>query len=183
MASMRTDRTTITAGLAAAGLLGLGLYVAVPAFAADPSSSPTPSAKPTDRGERGDWGERGEGRPFGWGRPGPRDWPGEHGARPGARLGAPLGQGVHGETTVRTRDGGFRVVTFQRGEITDVSGTALTVKSADGTAWTWTANGDTRVRRNHKDAALKDLAKGDDVRVAGERSGGTRTARLVRAHD
>ncbi len=176
MASMRTDRTTITAGLAAAGLLGLGLYVAVPAFAADPSPSPTPSAKPTDRDERGDRGER---RPFGWGRPGPRDWPGEHGARPGARL----GHGVHGETTVRTRDGGFRVVTFQRGEITDVSGTALTVKSADGTAWTWTANGDTRVRRNHKDAALKDLAKGDDVRVAGERSGGTRTARLVRAHD
>lgn len=173
MASMRTDRTTITAGLAAAGLLGLGLYVAVPAFAADPSPSPTPSAKPTDRGERG------EGRPFGRGRPGPRDRPGEHGARPGARL----GHGVHGETTVRTRDGGFRVVTFQRGEITDVSGTALTVKSADGTAWTWTANGDTRVRRNHKDAALKDLAKGDDVRVAGERSGGTRTARLVRAHD
>src|SRR5690606_16336074 len=176
MASMRTDRTTITAGLAAAGLLGLGLYVAVPAFAADPSPSPTPSAKPTDRDERGDRGER---RPFGWGRPGPRDWPGEHSARPGARL----GHGLHRESTVRPKAGSFRVVTFQRGEITDVSGTALTVKSADGTAWTWTANGDTRVRRNHKDAALKDLAKGDDVRVAGERSGGTRTARLVRAHD
>src|SRR5690606_41817185 len=101
----------------------------------------------------------------------------------GARTCARLGQGVHGEATVRTSDGGFCVVRFQRREITDVSGPARTVTRPDGTAWTWTANGDTRVRRKHKDAALKDLAKGDDVRVAGERSGGTRTARLVRAHD
>ncbi|GAA0544749.1 DUF5666 domain-containing protein [Actinomadura livida] len=165
---MRTDRKSFIAGLGAAGILGLGLYVAVPAIADSPSPSPT--AKPSEKG--GD-------RPF---RDGPRrvrpglHGPGEHGFGRGG------GRGVHGEATVRDGDG-FRLVTFQRGEITALSSTTLTVKSADGTSWTWTANGDTKIREDRKDVALKDLAKNDEVRIAGERSGDTRTAKLVRVRD
>ncbi|HEY8481444.1 MAG TPA: DUF5666 domain-containing protein [Spirillospora sp.] len=167
---MRTDRTTIAAGLAAAGLLGLGLYVAVPAMADDPSTSASPSPSATD--ERHD---RGDDRPFfGWGH-GWRDR-GDRGDRRPIRS-----RGVHGEFTVRDSDDRFRVVTFQSGEITALTSTTLTVKSADGTTWTWTAADDVKVRKNRDKAAFKDLAQGDDVRVAGERSGGTRTAKVVRA--
>lgn len=165
MVPMRTDRKTFIAGLGTAGLLGLGLYVAVPALADSPSPSPSATAQPS---------ERGEDRPFKWG-PG-RHGRGAHG--PGHGLGMRGGRGVHGEATVRDGDG-FRVATFQNGEITALSSTTLTVKSADGTSWTWTTNGDTRIRKDREDIALKDLAKNDEIRIAGERSGDTRTARVI----
>ncbi|NKZ07911.1 DUF5666 domain-containing protein [Actinomadura latina] len=149
---MRTK--TIAAGLGAAGILGVGLYLAVPASAADPS--PSPSASPTQY--RDHPGHPGKGHPF---------------------LRARALRGVHGEATVKRKDG-FHLATWQRGKITSVSSTGLTVRSDDGASWTWTANGDTRVRKDGGQAALKDLANGEQVLVAGERSGETRTARLVR---
>ncbi|MFD0539243.1 hypothetical protein ACFQY7_41430 [Actinomadura luteofluorescens] len=39
---MRNNRKTIAAGAGAAGLLGLGLYFSVPAFADDPAPPPRP---------------------------------------------------------------------------------------------------------------------------------------------
>lgn len=159
---MRTNRKALAAGIGAAGLLGLGLYVAVPASAADPSPAPSSSARPGAH-------------------PGKAHPRGDHprGDRP--RKARPHRQfrGVHGEATVRRKDG-FHLATWQRGKVTAVSGTSLTVRSADGASWTWTANGGTRVRKNGEKAGLKALATGDQVVVAGERSGGTRTARLVR---
>lgn len=135
-------------------------------MADDPSASRTPSTAESPAKVRPGLGP---GR-HGWG-----GWAGNgHGhGRPGAPA------GVHGEATVRDRDGNFRVVTFQSGEITAVNGTTLTVKSADGASWTWTLAGDVKVRKNRDEAAVKDLAQGDDVRVAGERSGDTRTAKRV----
>ncbi|MFB4304694.1 DUF5666 domain-containing protein [Actinomadura sp. GTD37] len=147
---MRTK--TIVAGAGAAGLLGLGLYVAVPASAADPSPSPSASARP------GHPGGHGKGHPH----RGPRAF-----------------RGVHGEATVQRKDG-FHLAAWQRGEITSVSATGVTVRSADGVSWTWTADGKTRVRKDREKSALKNLANGDQVVVAGERSGNTRTARLIR---
>ncbi|MFI0480485.1 DUF5666 domain-containing protein [Actinomadura sp. 9N215] len=164
---MRTNRKTIAAGVGAAGLLGLGLYLAVPAAAADPSPSPSPSASGSGSATTrpGDGPHRHDGK----GHPGKRH-PRWH-ARPF--------RGVHGEATVRRKDG-FHVAAWQRGTISAVSATTLTVRSADGTSWTWTANADTRVRKHGEKSALKALASGDQVLVAGERSGATRTARLVR---
>ncbi|WP_143228114.1 DUF5666 domain-containing protein [Actinomadura meyerae] len=154
---------SIAAGAGAAGLLGLGLYVAAPAFAADPAPSASPSASPSAHPARPGMrhpGMRrpGEGRPFRQAR--------------GFR-------GVHGEATVKGKDG-FRVTAWQHGKITSVSSTGVTVKSEDGVSWTWAANGDTRVRKDREKAELKSLAAGDEVLVAGERSGNTRTARLIR---
>jgi hypothetical protein len=152
---MRTK--TIAAGAGAAGLLGLGLYLAVPAFAADPA--PSPSASPTTKtAHPGHQRHPGKGHPF---------------------LRARALRGVHGEATVQRKDG-FHLVTWQRGQITSVSSSGVTVRSADGVSWTWTAGGDTRVRKDGEKSALKDLAKNDTVLVAGERSGDTRTARLIR---
>lgn len=151
MTRMRTNRKTIAAAAGAAGLLGLGLYLAVPASAADPSPSPSATAHP-------DKGHPGKGHPF--------------------RRARAL-RGVHGEATVKRKDG-FHLATWQRGKITSVSATGLTVRSADGVSWTWTANDKTRVRKDGDKSALKALANGDQVLVAGERSGQTRTARFVR---
>ncbi|MFG2021061.1 DUF5666 domain-containing protein [Actinomadura geliboluensis] len=148
---------SIVAGAGAAGLLGLGLYVAAPAFAADPA----PSASPTAPHARPDKGHPGKGHPF-------RQ---AHGAR--------AFRGVHGEATVKRKDG-FHLATWQRGKITSVSSSGVTVRSEDGVSWTWAANGDTRVRKDGEKSALKALANGDQVIVAGERSGNTRTARLIR---
>ncbi|MEV4003118.1 DUF5666 domain-containing protein [Actinomadura sp. NPDC049753] len=150
---MGNNRKTIAAGAGAgagaAGLLGLGLYFSVPAFADDPAPSPTAHA--------------------GQGHPGK-----EHPLRRARAL-----RGVHGEATVKRKDG-FHLATWQRGKITAVSATGVTVRSDDGVSWTWTADGKTHVRKNGGKSSLKGLTGGDQVLVAGERSGGTRTARLIR---
>ncbi len=151
MIRMRNNRKTIAAGAGAAGLLGLGLYFSVPAFADDPAPSPSPTAHAGK-------GHPGKGHPF--------------------RRARAL-NGVHGEATVKRKDG-FHLATWQRGKITSVSATGLTVRSEDGASWTWTTDGKTRVRKDGDKASLKNLAAGDQVLVAGERSGATRTARLVR---
>ncbi|QKW32890.1 hypothetical protein HUT06_01600 [Actinomadura sp. NAK00032] len=145
---------SIAAGAGAAGLLGLGLYVAAPAFAADPAPSASPTAPHA--------------------RPG-KDHPGKRHPFRHARA----FRGVHGEATVKRKDG-FHLATWQRGKITSVSSGGVTVRSEDGVSWTWAANGDTRVRKDGEKSALKALANGDQVLVAGERSGSTRTARLIR---
>ncbi|WP_207943758.1 DUF5666 domain-containing protein, partial [Actinomadura sp. KC345] len=120
----------------------------------------SPTARPDDRGKD---------HPHRW----------HHGPRgPGFGFGS-RGHGVHGEATVQDDDA-FRLVTWQRGKITAVSPTTLTVQSEDGATWTWTTNDDTRIRKDRDDAALKDLAKGDEILIAGERTGNTRTAKFVR---
>ncbi|MGK5555784.1 DUF5666 domain-containing protein [Actinomadura kijaniata] len=95
-----------------------------------------------------------------------------HGDRPGRGMFGAL----HGEFTVKDKDGKYVLRDVQRGQVTAASATSLTVKSEDGTSWTWTVNGDTRVARNEKITSLK---AGDTVRVVGTRSGETRTAAFV----
>ncbi|MEO3811711.1 hypothetical protein ABGB17_22180 [Sphaerisporangium sp. B11E5] len=97
--------------------------------------------------------------------------------RPRLRLGARRALiGVHGETTVRARGGGFDTFAWQRGAVTSASGTALTVRSADGVSWTWTVTGDSKVRKNGDKSTPSALKAGDDVFVLGRPSGDTRTA-------
>ncbi|MFD0683703.1 DUF5666 domain-containing protein [Actinomadura fibrosa] len=147
---MRTNKKTLAAGFGAAGLLGLGLYVAVPAAAANPSPSPSTSAKAQPR----------------------KDHPRAARAIRGLR-------GVHGEATVKRKDG-YHLATWQRGQVTGRSGAALTVRSTDGATWTWTTDAKTRVRENGAKSTLSALANGDQVLVFGERSGTTRTAAFIR---
>jgi len=158
----KVNRKSFAAGAAAAGVLGVGLYVAVPAFADDPSpsASPKPTASEHPKHPRkGEW-RRGKQRPL------------RHDLRRAAR-------GVHGEATVRRRDGSFHVTTWQRGQITGVSGATVTVRSADGVAWTWTTGGDTRVHKNGEKSKVSALASGDQVIVRGERAGTARTAAFL----
>ncbi|MFI0354571.1 hypothetical protein [Actinomadura sp. 9N407] len=166
---MKVTRKTLAAGLGGATLLGLGLYLAVPA-AANPSPSPsaTTSAHPKAK-EPGQKGYRGEKGPRHRGQDGPR-----HRGRWAAGV-----RGVHGEATVQRKDG-FHLRTWQTGEVTGRSGANVTVRSADGISWTWVTVGGTRVHKEGEKSAVSALANGDRVIVIGERAGTTRTAQMIR---
>lgn len=94
---------------------------------------------------------------------------------PGFRHGGGFGLGgaaVHGEATVKDRTTGKWVVRiWQRGTVTKVDGDQVTVKSDDGTSWTWTVG--SGVTAQGSDA----LKKGTTASLTGTRSdSGTRTA-------
>ncbi|MCF3129307.1 hypothetical protein IPZ69_02750 [Streptomyces olivochromogenes] len=88
------------------------------------------------------------------------------------------GEIAHGEATVKDRDSGKWVVrAFQRGTVDKVAGDQVTVKSDDGTAWTWTVGSDTKVfGGGSSGSGAGALKKGDKALLAGTRSDSTRTA-------
>jgi hypothetical protein len=88
------------------------------------------------------------------------------------------GNGLHGEVTVQGRKG-VRTIAAQRGTVTAVTATAVTVKSADGFTATWTFGDKLRVRQDRRDAERSAVRAGVEVAVAGTRDGDTRTARLI----
>ncbi|MEV7320764.1 hypothetical protein [Streptomyces sp. NPDC093970] len=79
-----------------------------------------------------------------------------------------MGLGVHGEATVKDPDTGKYVVrVWQRGTVQKVAGDQVTVKSDDGTSWTWTVGSGVKVRGD-SDTLKKDAkafvvgTRGDD---------------------
>ena len=85
---------------------------------------------------------------------------------------------LHGEAVVQT-DEGTKTVVVQRGTVTAVDATTLTVKSADGFTLTWTFGDPVRVIKDRVQSSPSALTVGTNVGVAGERTGSTTTARLV----
>ncbi|MFC3574687.1 hypothetical protein ACFOZ0_15670 [Streptomyces yaanensis] len=107
---------------------------------------------------------------------GPCDWH-DHGMWLGL-----IGDAVHGEATVKDRDTGKWVERIlQRGTVQKVDGDKVTVKSEDGTSWTWTVGSDTTVYGNGTSGSGADeLKKGETAWLVGTRSDdGTRTAMLA----
>lgn len=84
----------------------------------------------------------------------------------------------HGSVTVQTRNGN-ETIDVQRGTITAISSTTMTVKSADGFTLTWTFGDKMRVLENRSTIQPTDVKAGETVGVAGEKNGSTETARLV----
>jgi hypothetical protein len=93
--------------------------------------------------------------------PGPGG-PGGHGG-PGGGHGGPGGMGIHGEFVTAAPGGGYQTIATQRGEVTAVSATSVTVKSEDGYSRTYTVDDNTLV--NAGNDGIADVTKGDDVRV------------------
>jgi hypothetical protein len=155
-------RIVVIAGTAA---LAAGVGVGAAAAYADPSPSPSPSSSESAS----------PGRPPGIAVPGMPGMPGH------VRVGGPpaFGQMLHGEAVTKDDSGAVKTHDWQTGVVTAVSGSSVTVRSDDGTAWTWTLNGDTRVRENGKQGAAADVKAGDKVAISGLRSGDTRTAAAV----
>ena len=84
----------------------------------------------------------------------------------------------HGSVTVATKNGEL-TIDVQRGTITAISSTSMTVKSADGYTLRWTFGDKTRVLDDRATIQPSQLKVGETVGVAGPKTGSSDTARLV----
>lgn len=158
-------RAIYTAALA--GGLALGGF-GIAAAQTDTTSPPTTVAPndnatpkpPTDGklGPRMHSGMRGPGGPGGFG-----------------MMGA--GGAIHGELTVPDGNGGYRTMVIQRGTVTDVSSTSVTVKSDDGYTKTYKVDDNTLVNAGNE--GIGDVKKDDKVNVRGFMDGDTALAANV----
>ncbi len=85
---------------------------------------------------------------------------------------------LHGEVTVQTKDG-VKTIVMARGEVTALSGDALTVKSSDGVETSFKIDGDTRFGFRNEPDPSAELKVGEDAFVAGEKSGDSAVAKRV----
>jgi hypothetical protein len=160
----RTRRLAVPVAIGAAVAAGIGAVVVAlgvadgtPAPAAAASQPTTTSTTSKDHDGPGWW------RGGWWGGP----WGGWFGDR----------DALHGEIVVTREGGGTETVLFQRGEVTAVSPSAITVRSTDGVTTTFTVTGDTKVNWGRDD--INSVANGEQVVVSGPRSGDSQTAERV----
>jgi hypothetical protein len=85
---------------------------------------------------------------------------------------------LHGEATVQT-DEGLKTVVAQRGSVTAVDSSSVTVKSTDGYTLTWTLGPNSIVVVNRARSQISAVQVGTAVGVAGSRDGDTVTVRLL----
>jgi hypothetical protein len=86
---------------------------------------------------------------------------------------------LHGEATVKTEEG-LKTVVVQRGTVTAVNATTLSVRSEDGFALTWSLTNDKlRVIERRNEVQPSAVEVGAKVGVAGAREGDTVLARLI----
>jgi hypothetical protein len=164
---MSSRNTVRVVGWTAAGLVAAGAVGAGVAYAADPSPSgsgtPTPSASSSDT--------TGPGGRFGLG--------GRHGGFLGHRADGLAGRAMHGELVVKDRGGKPVTVDVQRGSVTAVSASSITLRSDDGFTATYTITSDTRVRIDEKGSTTAEVRTGDTAVVTARKSGDTATAQLL----
>lgn len=86
---------------------------------------------------------------------------------------------VSADVTLKTK-AGFRTFRYERGEITAVGTSSVTVQTADGTATTFAVTAQTRIRSKGHAITLSQLRAGDRATVFASESNGTSTAYLVR---
>jgi len=84
----------------------------------------------------------------------------------------------HGEFTVHTKTGD-KVMDVQRGVVTAVNATSVTVKSTDGFSSTYTINPTTKVRKDKTTAAVSQIATNDRVQVMATKTGSTVIAQRI----
>ena len=88
-----------------------------------------------------------------------------------------LGGVVHGQVTVPKSGGGYQTVDVQRGTVTAVNSSSITVKSADGYSATYAVSSSTEV--NAQAAGIGTVKNGDTVAVMATASGKTATAASI----
>jgi len=101
-----------------------------------------------------------------------------HALRPG-KLRRELAHHVlHGEVVVQTKNGD-KTIDVQRGTVTAVTDTTVTVKSSDGVTWTWTFGDPLRVVQHGQKADKSAVQTGAEIGIAGAKNGSTVTANLI----
>ncbi|MEU4424640.1 hypothetical protein AB0F81_28810 [Actinoplanes sp. NPDC024001] len=98
--------------------------------------------------------------------------------RPGALRKYMRRNTLHGEVTVQAKDG-VRTLVVQRGKITAVSDSGITVESTDGFRQAWSYGDPLRIRQDRKAAERTVLRTGVQVGVGGLRDGDVTRARLI----
>lgn len=99
---------------------------------------------------------------------------GMRGFGPGMAMFGAAGAPLHGEFVVPKTGGGYQTVVFQRGKVTAVSATAITLKSDDGVSQTFTVTSDTLV--NAARDGISTIKKDATATVSATKSGSTLTA-------
>jgi hypothetical protein len=84
----------------------------------------------------------------------------------------------HGEVVVKTKDGD-KTIDVQRGTVTAISSTSITVKSADGFSETWTFGSPIHVIEHRTTVQPSNVTTGATVGLAGTKSGSNLTASLL----
>ena len=92
-------------------------------------------------------------------------------------LGADVDGILHGEVVLSKEGGGTQTVQVQRGAVTAVSATGVTVKSSDGFTTVYAVNGDTKVKADKDE--IGSVAKGEEVLVVAPKSGDKHTATVL----
>ena len=85
---------------------------------------------------------------------------------------------LHGEITVQGKDG-VKTIVVQRGSVTEVTSTGVTVKSTDGFTATWTFGAQLKIVQNRQTVAASALKTGSEIGIAGTKEGSTDSARLI----
>jgi hypothetical protein len=85
---------------------------------------------------------------------------------------------LHGEAVVQT-DEGTKTVVVQRGTVTAIDASTVTVKSSDGFTLKWTFGSPLHVVEHRTQIQPSAIAVGTDVGVAGIKQGDTAVARLI----
>jgi hypothetical protein len=85
---------------------------------------------------------------------------------------------LHGETVVQTKDG-TKTVAVQRGTVTAISATSLTVKSTDGFTQTWTIGSQIDVLQHRTTVQPSAIKVGAQLGVAGPKTDAALTARVI----
>jgi hypothetical protein len=114
-----------------------------------------------------------------WGGPwrGGPPWRGGFGGGFGDALGADVDGILHGEVVLSKEGGGTQTVLVQKGAVTAVSATEVTVKSTDGFTTAYAVNGDTKVRADED--KIESVAKDEEVLVVAPKSGDKHTATVL----
>lgn len=89
-----------------------------------------------------------------------------------------VGRVEHGQITVRTKTGD-QALDIQRGQVTSVGATSVTVRSTDGFTVTYAISGTSTVRVQKKTSTIANVHTGDQVAVTALRNGNTDTIRRI----
>jgi len=97
------------------------------------------------------------------------------------RLGAGLlNRVVRGDLTIRAKGGTYVQIHYERGQISAVSSSSITITGPDGKGATFAVTATTRIRSGGKLVAIGDLSKGHNAVVFGTGSAGSYNAVLIR---
>jgi hypothetical protein len=86
---------------------------------------------------------------------------------------------LHGEAVVQTKDGQTITVVVQRGKITEITDSSVTVQSTDGFTLTWRYADNLRVVEKRQTIQPSDVKVGMQIGVAGAKDGSSNMARFI----